>query len=126
MDLATLPAMGDRVAVITDIHADLPALDAALTRIDALGIERVYCRGDLGDCGCAYIDAHVGRPAATPTHPHALRASGCWSNRTIQIWLSPNTTFSAEPTHALTPVPACASASDAMNSPSRKSRWATT
>ncbi len=34
-------------AVITDIHANLPALRAALTRIDELGIERVYCGGDL-------------------------------------------------------------------------------
>jgi predicted phosphodiesterase len=37
----------DRVAVITDIHANLPALQAALVRIDELGIERVYCGGDL-------------------------------------------------------------------------------
>src|SRR4051794_24037002 len=37
----------DRVAVITDIHANLPALQAALERIDELGIERIYCGGDL-------------------------------------------------------------------------------
>jgi putative phosphoesterase len=37
----------DAVAVITDVHANLPALQAALTRIDELGIERVYCGGDL-------------------------------------------------------------------------------
>jgi putative phosphoesterase len=36
-----------QVAVITDIHANLPALEAALARIDELGIERVYCGGDL-------------------------------------------------------------------------------
>src|SRR3954451_1339090 len=35
------------VAVITDIHANLPALEAALARIDALGIEETYCGGDL-------------------------------------------------------------------------------
>jgi putative phosphoesterase len=35
------------VAVITDIHANLPALQAALARIDELGIGRVYCGGDL-------------------------------------------------------------------------------
>jgi putative phosphoesterase len=35
------------VAVITDIHANLPALQAALRRIDELGIERIYCGGDL-------------------------------------------------------------------------------
>jgi putative phosphoesterase len=37
----------ERVALITDIHANLPALQAALARIDALGIEHVYCGGDL-------------------------------------------------------------------------------
>jgi putative phosphoesterase len=36
-----------RAAVITDIHANLPALDAALARIEELGIEDVYCGGDL-------------------------------------------------------------------------------
>ncbi|HEX2358874.1 MAG TPA: metallophosphoesterase family protein [Solirubrobacterales bacterium] len=35
------------VAVITDIHANLPALEAALDHIDALGIDRLYCGGDL-------------------------------------------------------------------------------
>jgi putative phosphoesterase len=37
----------DRVAVITDIHGNLPALRAALGRIDELGIEEIYCGGDL-------------------------------------------------------------------------------
>ena len=39
--------MGDSVAVITDIHANLPALEAALARIEELGAEQVYCGGDL-------------------------------------------------------------------------------
>jgi putative phosphoesterase len=43
----TISHVSDRVAVITDIHANLPALQAALARIDELGIERVYCGGDL-------------------------------------------------------------------------------
>jgi putative phosphoesterase len=33
--------------VITDIHGNLPALEAALKRIQELGIETVYCGGDL-------------------------------------------------------------------------------
>jgi putative phosphoesterase len=37
----------DSVAVITDIHGNLPALQAALARIDELAITRVYCGGDL-------------------------------------------------------------------------------
>jgi putative phosphoesterase len=39
--------VSDAVAVITDIHANLPALQACLVRIEELGIERVYCGGDL-------------------------------------------------------------------------------
>jgi putative phosphoesterase len=39
--------MTERVAVITDIHGNLPSLQAALARIDELGIETVYCGGDL-------------------------------------------------------------------------------
>ena len=35
------------VAVITDIHGNLLALQAALARIEELGIERVFCGGDL-------------------------------------------------------------------------------
>ena len=37
----------ERVAVITDIHANLPALQAALARIDELGVDATYCGGDL-------------------------------------------------------------------------------
>ena len=42
-----IDASQDAVAVITDIHGNLPALQAALARIEELGIERVYCGGDL-------------------------------------------------------------------------------
>lgn len=37
----------DTVAVITDIHGNLPALQAALSRIAELEIEQIYCGGDL-------------------------------------------------------------------------------
>ena len=36
-----------RVAVITDVHANLPALEAALAKIDELGVDGLYCGGDL-------------------------------------------------------------------------------
>jgi putative phosphoesterase len=39
--------MAAAAAVITDIHANLPALEAALQRIDELGVARIYCGGDL-------------------------------------------------------------------------------
>jgi putative phosphoesterase len=35
------------LAVITDIHGNLPALEAALARIEQLGVEQIYCGGDL-------------------------------------------------------------------------------
>jgi putative phosphoesterase len=50
------------VAVITDIHANLPALEAALGRVEELGIARVYCGGDLAGYGphpnevCALVE----------------------------------------------------------------------
>jgi putative phosphoesterase len=37
----------ERVAVITDIHANLPALEAALARIAEIGVDATYCGGDL-------------------------------------------------------------------------------
>jgi putative phosphoesterase len=37
----------DRVAVITDIHANLPALEGTLAWIDQNGIDSIYCGGDL-------------------------------------------------------------------------------
>jgi putative phosphoesterase len=36
-----------RVAIVTDIHANVPALEAALRRIEELGVDDVYCGGDL-------------------------------------------------------------------------------
>ena len=36
-----------RVAVITDIHANLPALQAALRRVDELDVDGLFCGGDL-------------------------------------------------------------------------------
>ena len=69
--------MGDRVAVMTDIHANLPALQAALARIDELGIETVYCGGDLVGYGphpdevCALI-AERAIPTIYGNYDHAI------------------------------------------------------
>ena len=55
----------NRVAVITDIHANLPALEAALAEIERLGVDAVYCGGDLVGYGphpnkvCAAIEEHA-------------------------------------------------------------------
>jgi putative phosphoesterase len=36
-----------RIALFSDIHANLPALSAVLADIETQGVERVYCLGDL-------------------------------------------------------------------------------
>jgi predicted phosphodiesterase len=52
----------NRVAVITDIHGNLPALEASLQAIDAIGVDALYCGGDLVGYGphpnevCALIE----------------------------------------------------------------------
>src|SRR5918999_4395870 len=69
--------MADRVAVITDIHANLPALHAALARIDELAISEVYCGGDLVGYGphpnevCALI-AERGIPTIYGNYDYAI------------------------------------------------------
>src|SRR6186713_3175383 len=45
--MVTLPVVAEQIAVVTDLHANLPALEAALARIDALSVERILCGGDL-------------------------------------------------------------------------------
>ena len=65
------------VAVITDIHANLPALEAALARIARLGIERIYCGGDLVGYGphpnevCALV-AERRIPTIHGNYDHAI------------------------------------------------------
>jgi putative phosphoesterase len=65
------------VAVITDIHGNLPALEAALAHIEDLGIERVYCGGDLVGYGphpnevCALIEER-GIPTIYGNYDYAI------------------------------------------------------
>jgi len=65
------------VAVITDIHANLPALQAALERIDELGVKRIYCGGDLVGYGphpnqvCALIQER-GIPTIYGNYDYAI------------------------------------------------------
>jgi putative phosphoesterase len=66
-----------RVAIITDIHANLPALQAALRRIDELDVDGVYCGGDLVGYGphpnevCALI-AERGIPTIYGNYDYAI------------------------------------------------------
>jgi putative phosphoesterase len=67
----------DQLAVITDIHANLPALEAALARIEELGIDDVFCGGDLVGYGphpnevCALI-AERGIPTIYGNYDYAI------------------------------------------------------
>jgi len=69
--------MSAEIAVITDIHANLPALQAAFARIDELGIKTVYCGGDLVGYGphpnevCALI-AERGVPTIYGNYDYAI------------------------------------------------------
>ena len=69
--------MSEAAAVITDVHGNLPALQAALDRIDELGIERIYCGGDLVGYGphpnevCALI-AERGIPTIYGNYDYAI------------------------------------------------------
>lgn len=56
-----------RVAVCTDAHANLPALRAALTAIDRLGVDAIYHTGDLVGIGpypAECLDLLLGRADA--------------------------------------------------------------
>src|SRR4051794_10835124 len=69
--------VAEAIAVITDIHANLPALHAALARIDELGIERIFCGGDLVGYGphpnqvCALIQER-GIPTIYGNYDYAI------------------------------------------------------
>jgi putative phosphoesterase len=67
----------ERAAVITDIHGNLPALEAALQTIDSAGIETIYCGGDLVGYGphpnevCALIEER-GIPTIYGNYDYAI------------------------------------------------------
>ena len=69
--------MADGVAVVTDIHANLPALEAALGWIEDEAIERIYCGGVLVGYGprpndvCALI-AERGIPTIYGNYDYAI------------------------------------------------------
>jgi putative phosphoesterase len=70
-------AQDSRTAVITDIHGNLAALEATLAWIDAEGIQRIYCGGDLVGYGaypnevCALIAAR-GIPTIYGNYDYAI------------------------------------------------------
>jgi putative phosphoesterase len=67
----------DRLAVITDIHGNLPALEASLRGIERLDVDAVYCGGDLVGYGphpnevCALIEERA-IPTIYGNYDHAI------------------------------------------------------
>jgi putative phosphoesterase len=67
----------NRAAVITDIHGNLPALQASLRSIDAIGIDQIFCGGDLVGYGphpnevCGLIEA-CGIPTIYGNYDYAI------------------------------------------------------
>jgi len=67
----------ERVAVITDIHANLPALQAVLEAVERTGVDAVYCGGDLVGYGphpnevCALIEQR-GIPTIYGNYDYAI------------------------------------------------------
>ena len=71
-----LPCPHLRVAVITDIDANRPALEAVLGAVEAMGVDALYCGGDLvgygphlEDCGCGWSTARRARSTSTSLAP---------------------------------------------------------
>jgi len=67
----------ENVAVIADIHGNLPALEASLREIERLGVDAVYCGGDLVGYGphpnevCALIEER-GIPTIYGNYDYAI------------------------------------------------------
>ena len=66
-----------KIAVITDIHGNLPALEASLEAIDTIGVSEIYCGGDLVGYGphpnevCELIQAR-GIPTIYGNYDYAI------------------------------------------------------
>jgi hypothetical protein len=79
--------MSERIAIITGIHANLPAFKATLTWVEQAGIEQIYCGGDLGGHGphpnevCALLQER-GTPTIYGNYDYAiardLKDCGCF------------------------------------------------
>jgi putative phosphoesterase len=66
-----------RTAIVTDIHGNLPALEESLRAIDAIGVDAVYCGGDLVGYGphpnevCRLVE-HRGLPTIYGNYDYAI------------------------------------------------------
>ncbi|MDQ2622331.1 MAG: metallophosphatase family protein [Actinomycetota bacterium] len=68
-----------RVAVISDIHANLPALEAVLADVDATGPDEIWCLGDIVGYGASPLECLelvTGRCSLALLGNHDLAAIG--------------------------------------------------
>ena len=98
-----------RIAVVSDVHSNLPALEAVLAEVDAAGVDEIWCLGDIVGYGpdpdacvtvvrerCAISLAgnhDLGAIGSIPIedfNPHAA-AANLWTrkvlNKANQAWL---------------------------------------
>ena len=65
---------GPPIAVLADLHANLPALQAVIADLDAHGVETVWCLGDVLGYG-PFAAALLREIAADPRTWHAIRGN---------------------------------------------------
>lgn len=89
----------EKIAIISDIHGNLPALDAVLAAITAEGIARIVCLGDVATLGpqpheaiarlralgCPVVMGNTDAMLLAP-HRAAIPASGELSNEYFDQW----------------------------------------
>ena len=85
----------NKIAIISDIHGNLPALDAVLKDIKNQGINTVYCLGDLVGYYCFFNEV-VERlereeiPCIMGNHDYALVKNNGIINRSKTCTTIPN------------------------------------
>jgi predicted phosphodiesterase len=68
-----------RIAVISDVHANLPALEAVLAAVDQQGVDEIWCLGDLVGYGAqpdACVEQVMRRAEACLAGNHDLVVAG--------------------------------------------------
>ena len=70
-----------KIAFVSDIHSNLEALNAVLTKIDSLGIRQIYCLGDVvgyatSPCECLEIIKELKIPYIMGNHELAVLSKG--------------------------------------------------
>jgi putative phosphoesterase len=88
-----------RIAIISDIHGNLPALEAVLADLDAEGIEQIVCLGDvalfgpqpheviarLKDLDCPVVMGNTDAWALDP-RPHEMRDENTQRVFDVEFW----------------------------------------